>query len=142
MYELTRHLLGENVNDERLLVINNELWFSNGVGSGVTVQLTKKTFTDKKGDSTYDPNTVNRALKFMSKTKPNKTKGDTSVYYVPVYKGTLSSKDIDVWGGKIKPSSTGALMISKSGGVTNQKYTVVSWFDKKIEADNWLNSLA
>jgi len=59
-----------------------------------------------------------------------KSKGNTKIFEIPKYQ--FSSNDtFDIWGGTQKPVKK--LYMT----VTNEKYTIVNFFDNKTEAINF-----
>ena len=114
---------------------DNTLWVAYGQGSGTTAYNLdiKKFLTDEKGKN-YD-DIVSKLLKFSKGTKPMKASGNTKMFEVPVYGKSEYGKTLDIWGGDVKPQKKYYMII------TEEKSTIVNFFDNKKEAQAWMRSI-
>ena len=124
--------------DRKVYFQKNELWAAYAQGSGTAIPFRdmKTYLTDKSGDKNF--NDIVRNLKqFADSTSPLKKKSHSRLYEIPVYAGTPSrGESFDVWGGEVKPVKKRYMIL------TEEKQTVVNFFDKKGEAMGWLKSTA
>ena len=121
----------------KIYMINNTLWVAYGNGSGTTTQLTSlKTYLIDNSDDSHFDSIVLQFVKATQDMTPLKSKGNQAIFELPMYKladlqNNYGSK-IQAWGGTIKPFKTNYFCFTK------EKYNVVTFFESKTEALNWL----
>ncbi len=112
---------------------SKELWVTYGQGSGMTSYLPDLTKFITDGDTNYD-SIVHKLKKWAKETKPLKTKGNSKLFKIPTYPSTRYGR-YDIWGGDIK--SNGEIYMV----ITEEKNTIVNFFDNKNEANAWIKSI-
>lgn len=131
-----KEIIIEAKNEDKLLIVDKTLWFTYAPNSGKAIPFSSKTyFTDKKGDSNYEPNIISKMVKYSKLNKPLKEKGNLKLYFIPVYK-TNKASNYDIWGGKEKPIKEKYAILSTG------KINVLTMFNSKNEALNWIKTTA
>ena len=127
--------LNESIQNEKVYIQQNTLWYSYSPGSGITTQIKgdpdkfRGFFTDKKGDDHYDF-IVSKILDWSKKEKSEVQKGGTSLHKIPAYWGYKSNRDLSIWGGEITPDYYLYMLVQTMGSGD----TIINFFKTKKEA--------
>lgn len=124
----------EAISEYKIYIEGNTFWVAYGQGSGTTAYNLdmKKYLNDDKADKDHYDDIVRTIKKFEKTAKPIKSVGNMKLYAVPVYERSEYGQTLDVWGGNKKSYKTFYMT------VTDEKSTIVNFFEKKGEALNWL----
>jgi len=130
-----REFLNESSN-EHVYFVKDVLWIAYGMGSGMTAYMPdkRKYLSSDYFDDNFD-DIVNRIEKWSKHAKPIKktSGGNTKMYEIPYYEYDYG-KTFDIWGGTMKPNGKIYMII------TEEKNTVLNFFESKNEALSWMRS--
>ena len=135
-----KELFTESKLKYEIYYVKGELWTAYGQGSGSVVQLPflNKYLNSDPSDEGHYESDVDRIVKSVKGLKPIKKKGNTSLYEIPEYPILTGEygKSYDIWGGTIKPIGKIYMVI------TEEKSTIINFFEKKNEALAWMRSIS
>jgi hypothetical protein len=131
--------LKESVNEDKVYIEKTgnilQLWTAYAQGSGNTTQLGKNTYiTDKSGDKNFSSNVPAMVKDIRSTYKTILKAQNSTLHKIPVYPSSNGGK-FTVWGGDVKPVAFHYLV------VTNGPIKVITYFNNKNEARNWMKSM-
>ena len=127
------------------IIYNNEqnykeLWLTYAQGSGSTIQLPdlKKYLNSDNTDKEHYDSDVLKIKDIVKSMKPLKSakEKDSKLYEIPTYGEARGNNRYDIFGGDVKPNGK-IYMI-----VTNEKSTIINFFEKKNEALNWIKTIS
>jgi len=129
-------ILNEERFTEKVFIDGHKtLWVAYDDNSGTTsLNVDKGYLTDKSSDANYD-SIVRNIVKFAKNTKPIKSKGNLSLYELPIYSGK-EQKNYSIWDGTETPKKVKYFIVSTG------KINVVTFFDTKKEALMWIKTTA
>jgi hypothetical protein len=118
--------------------VKDELWMAYGQGSGQTIQLPdlKKYLNSDPSDTEHYDSGIGKLLQYASALKPIKKTSTAKLYEIPKYDLIPQGQFYDIWNGDVKAKSKIYMVI------TEEKSTIVNFFEKKNEALNWMKSLS
>jgi hypothetical protein len=118
--------------------VKDELWLAYGQGSGQTIQLPKlsKYLNSDPSDTEHYDSAIDRLIDYASSLKPIKKTSNTKLYEIPRYNLIPQGQFYDIWNGDVKAKSKIYMSI------TDEKSTIINFFEKKNEALNWVKSIS
>ncbi|MCD6435619.1 MAG: hypothetical protein J7L15_04460 [Clostridiales bacterium] len=127
--------------EDQVYFQGDTLWAAYGEGSGTTsynLDIKKYLNSDSSDTDHYD-DIVQKILRYSKQAKPLKSKNNVKLFEISKYPESRYAefgKKLDIWGGDIKPQKKYYMI------VTEEKSTIVNFFDKKYEALNWIKSIS
>jgi len=129
--------------EKTYIIYNNEqnykeLWLTYSQGSGSTIQLPnlKKYLNSDITDKEHYDSDVLKIKDIVKSMKPIAKTKNSKLYEIPTYPEARGNNKYDIFGGDVKPNGK-IYMI-----VTNEKSTIINFFEKKNEAMNWIKTIA